>query len=310
MTASISARNCSRRVTFPFWLQAIPANVRCSAILNLPTPSLDVHAFYHVERLTQSFPSSVTARPSLLFLRRTTASERHEEVARRRVREPRHAGHPVAQIGERGRAARTDVDQDRVEGEAEPALLATEVLEPRGRDLALAIGDQHDVAAPVARRGQRGERGVERHLEIRPAARKVFGDVEGALVAHQVVVARVQVEGEEGSVRRREADEAEQPALAARDLEEGQRDGLRPDLLLARHRGRAVEADDHRAASALVRAPETVAEQLSFRVTAQEVAPERWMPEREQLRRQQAIERTTQLDVERLLARALEAAPS
>src|SRR5262245_32429724 len=56
MTASISARNCSRRVTFPFWLQAIPANVRCSAILNLPTPSLDVHAFYHVERLTQSFP--------------------------------------------------------------------------------------------------------------------------------------------------------------------------------------------------------------------------------------------------------------
>src|SRR5262245_61077303 len=35
----------------------MPANVRCSAIPNLPTASLDVHAFYHVERLTQSFPS-------------------------------------------------------------------------------------------------------------------------------------------------------------------------------------------------------------------------------------------------------------
>src|SRR5215468_2919902 len=36
MTASISARNRSRRVTFPFWLHAMPANVRCSAIPNLP----------------------------------------------------------------------------------------------------------------------------------------------------------------------------------------------------------------------------------------------------------------------------------
>jgi hypothetical protein len=29
----------------PFWLHAMPANVRCSAIPNLPTPSLDVHSF-------------------------------------------------------------------------------------------------------------------------------------------------------------------------------------------------------------------------------------------------------------------------
>src|SRR5215469_9516703 len=56
MTASISARNRSRRVTLPFWLHAIPANVRCSPIPNLPTPSLDARSFYHVERLAQSFP--------------------------------------------------------------------------------------------------------------------------------------------------------------------------------------------------------------------------------------------------------------
>src|SRR5262249_17316199 len=45
-----------------FWLHAIPANVCCSAIPNLPTPLLDAHAFYHVERLTQSFPSRGTRR--------------------------------------------------------------------------------------------------------------------------------------------------------------------------------------------------------------------------------------------------------
>src|SRR5215831_2804522 len=60
MTASISARNRSRRVTFPFWLHAIPANVRCSPIPNLPTPSLDVLRFYHSERLAQSFPRGWT----------------------------------------------------------------------------------------------------------------------------------------------------------------------------------------------------------------------------------------------------------
>src|SRR5215469_15470064 len=59
MTASISARNRSRRVTLPFWLHAIPANVRCSPIPNLPTPSLDARSFYHVERLAQSFPSAL-----------------------------------------------------------------------------------------------------------------------------------------------------------------------------------------------------------------------------------------------------------
>src|SRR5215469_852513 len=59
MTAFISARNRSRRVTLPFWVHAIPANVRCSPIPNLPPSSLDALLFYHVERLTQSFPSGV-----------------------------------------------------------------------------------------------------------------------------------------------------------------------------------------------------------------------------------------------------------
>src|SRR5215467_8261755 len=61
MTASISARNRSRRVTFPFWLHAIPANVRCSPIPNLPPSSLDALLFYHGERLTQSFPRPASA---------------------------------------------------------------------------------------------------------------------------------------------------------------------------------------------------------------------------------------------------------
>jgi hypothetical protein len=40
----------------PFWLHAIPANVRCSPIPHLPALSLDALLFYHVERLAQSFP--------------------------------------------------------------------------------------------------------------------------------------------------------------------------------------------------------------------------------------------------------------
>src|SRR5262249_15696491 len=61
ITASISARNCSRRITFPFWLQAIPANVRCSAILNLPTPRRSTY--------TPSTTSSDLRRASLVVPR-------------------------------------------------------------------------------------------------------------------------------------------------------------------------------------------------------------------------------------------------
>src|SRR5215475_8248727 len=60
MTASISARNRSRRVTLPFWLHAIPANVRCSPIPNLPT-----HRSTHAPSTT----SSDLRRASLAALR-------------------------------------------------------------------------------------------------------------------------------------------------------------------------------------------------------------------------------------------------
>jgi hypothetical protein len=40
----------------PFWLHAMPANVRCSPIPHLPALSLAALLSYHVERLAQSFP--------------------------------------------------------------------------------------------------------------------------------------------------------------------------------------------------------------------------------------------------------------
>jgi hypothetical protein len=43
----------------PFWLHAMPANVRCSPIPHLPALSLAALLSYHVERLAQSFPSRV-----------------------------------------------------------------------------------------------------------------------------------------------------------------------------------------------------------------------------------------------------------
>src|SRR5207237_988291 len=82
---------------------------------------------------------------------------------------------------------------------------------------------------------------------------------------------------------RREADEAEEPPLPASDLEERQRDRLRPDLLVARHRARAVEADDHRAAAALVGAAERVREEAALDQAAGEVAAQERVVEREQL---------------------------
>src|SRR5207253_1061296 len=147
-----------------------------------------------------------------------------------------------------------------------------EVRRPPGRDAALAVGDEHDVAAPVARGAEAAERGGERRLEVRAAAGEVLGDVEGAVLLHLVPLARVQVEGEERRVGGREADEAEEPALAPGDLEECQGDGLRPDLLLALHRPRPVEADDHRPPPALVDAAHGIGEEAALDQPAGEVA--------------------------------------
>jgi carbonic anhydrase len=85
---------------------------------------------------------------------RREPSQRHEQIARRRVRQLRHAGHAVAQVGERGCAARTHVDHDRVEREAEPALLAYHEIRDGSAYVAAAldarkvrlVGAMYDVA--------------------------------------------------------------------------------------------------------------------------------------------------------------------
>src|SRR5262249_52802664 len=156
--------------------------------------------------------------------------------------------------------------------------------------------------APVARGAQAVERRVEWNHEVRAPAGEVLGDVERAVLLHLVVRTRVQIERVERRLRRREADEAEEPPLPPRDLEERQRHGLRPDLLLTRHRGRAVEADDHRPASVLLGAAEAVGEELALHQPARELAAEERMAERDELRRQQALEVAPGADLEDLLA--------
>src|SRR5439155_157764 len=109
---------------------------------------------------------------------------------------------------------------------------------------------------------------------------------------------------------RREADEAEEPPLPARDLEQRQRDRLRPDLLVARHRARAVEADDHRAAAALVGAAERVREEAALDQAAREVVTQDGVVQRQQLGREEALEVAAEAHLEDLLAGALEGAPA
>src|SRR5207237_9662431 len=157
-----------------------------------------------------------------------------------------------------------------------------------------------------ARGAEAAERGGERRLEVRAAAGEVLGDVEGAVLLHLVPLARVQVEGEERRVGGREADEAEEPALAPGDLEERQGDGLRPDLLLALHRPRPVEADDHRPPPALVDAAQGIGEEAALDQPAGEVAAEERVAEGEELGRQEPLEVAAEPHVEDLLAQALE----
>src|SRR5206468_5157923 len=194
--------------------------------------------------------------------------------------------------------------------EAEPRLLGLEAGEPLRPYPALAVGDEDHVATPVASGAEAVERSGERRLEVGAAAREVLGHVERAVLLHLVALARVQIEGEERRVGRREADEAEEPPLPARDLEEGQGDRLRPDLLVARHRARAVEADDHRAAAALVGAAERVGEEAALDQATREVAAQQRVVQRQQLGREEALEVAPQAHLEDLLAGALEGAPA
>src|SRR5262249_4030708 len=87
---------------------------------------------------------------------------------------------------------------------------------------------------------------------------------------------------------------------------ERERDGLRPDLLVACHRGAGVEADDHRPAAALVVAAQTVLQERALDVASLPVAAKRGMTERQQLLRQHARDVAPGLDLVHLLGRPLE----
>src|SRR5439155_24540011 len=89
-----------------------------------------------------------------------------------------------------------------------------------------------------------------------------------------------------------------------------QRDRLRPDLLVAHHRARAVEADDHRAAAALVGAAERVREEAALDQAPREVVTQDGVVQRQQLGREEALERAADAHLEDLLAGALVAAPA
>src|SRR4029453_7631709 len=130
ITASISARNCSRRVTLPFWLHAIPANVRCSPILNLPTPSLDALLFYHVERLTQSFPRRCGGVFAPLPCGESPA--RHRYAVERDGQGDGEAGEETGRLCQprRQRTGRAGQDHEPCAGQLYPAL---PVLHPAGR---------------------------------------------------------------------------------------------------------------------------------------------------------------------------------
>src|SRR5215467_12938968 len=100
----------------------------------------------------------------------------------------------VAEVLERAERTGADVDEDREQGEAELVLLALELAQPLGVDSALAVGDEHDVAARMADAAQAVEGGAERLLKIGAAAGEVLGEREDLVHVGGVALARVEVE--------------------------------------------------------------------------------------------------------------------
>ena len=89
-----------------------------------------------------------------------------------------------------------------------------------GLDLALAVGDENDIAFFEARLTQAIERRVERLLKIGAAAGKVFRQVHNRLGFNFVAVARVHVEDLQRCFGRGETDRAKQAALFTGDFEQ------------------------------------------------------------------------------------------
>src|SRR5437773_2639278 len=137
-------------------------------------------------------------------------------------------------------------------------------------------------------------------------AHALVGEIERTLEVRRVALAAIQIERVEPGLRRREENRTEAPPLAAGDVEERERDRLRPDLFRARHGGARVEADDHRSATSLVVAAQTVLQERALDVASLPVAAKRRMAEGQQLLRQHARDVVAGLDLVDFIGRPLE----
>jgi len=196
-------------------------------------------------------------------------------AARRRGVGYRRAGrtqrHAVRQAADGLCGRRLHVDQDRVHREVLLALAREKGLAPLGLDLALPVGDEDEVATPQVALGEAAGGSLERRAEVGAAAGEVLRQVERALERHRPRVARVHLELAQPGFARGEADHVAAAAPAPRQLHEGESDRLRPQLLVARHRRRGVEAHHDRPVAALVGAAQRIGEHAAVEQPALEV---------------------------------------
>ena len=180
------------------------------------------------------------------------------------------------------------------------------MAQPLGTHLRFAVGDYHDIAALEFLFAEQFDRGVERRLEIGAAAGKILGHLDDLVQLRLVAPLAIEVEHLEADVAGGKHHGAEQPALAPRDIHQGQRDRLRPHLLLALHRGAHVDAHDHRALALLLVIAQPVLQDAALEHAAMEIAPQHRMMHREQLGGNQAADLGAELDIVGLGDAALE----
>ncbi len=118
--------------------------------------------------------------------------------------------------------------------------------------------------------------------------------------------ARVHFENLQRCLLRGETDRTEQPPLAAGDLEERQRHGLRPDFFVARHGGAAVQADDHGSFALLFDASKGILEQFLVKEAAVEVFAQDRVVQGQEFVGKEPVKRVASLDLQDFLARSLE----
>src|ERR1700687_8032 len=133
-----------------------------------------------------------------------------------------HRAHAVAELRERRKLARTNVDQHREDRELQFLFALAHGREPFRRDLAFSAGDYDDTAALEFLALEQFDCGIDRCLKISAAAWKVFGHLEHFREFGLVAALVVQVQHPETLGTRGKQDRAKEPALAARDIHQGE----------------------------------------------------------------------------------------